>query len=106
MHVGGANYFLPTFVGIKAPEGLSRDAEKKVTEKAKVIEFVKASFDHLRKGVENLPEADYTKPIKLFGGDSTTQSALFLIVNHLHEHVGQAIAYARMSGVTPPWSKE
>ena len=105
MHVGGANYFLPKFIGIKPPEGLSRDAEKTVTDKAKVVAFLKASFDHLRKGVETLPEADYAKPIKLFGHDSTVQSALFLMANHLHEHLGQAIGYARMSGVTPPWSK-
>jgi hypothetical protein len=24
--------------------------------------------------------------------------------NHLHEHLGQSIAYARTNGVTPPWS--
>jgi hypothetical protein len=23
----------------------------------------------------------------------------------LHEHLGQLIAYARMNGITPPWSK-
>ncbi len=105
MHIGGANYFLPRFIGVKPPEGISREAEKTVTEKAKVIEFVKASFDHLRKHASALPEADYPKAIQLFGHDSTIQSALFLMANHLHEHLGQAIAYARMSGVTPPWSK-
>jgi hypothetical protein len=26
-------------------------------------------------------------------------------VTHLHEHLGQLIAYARSNKVTPPWSK-
>jgi hypothetical protein len=30
---------------------------------------------------------------------------LTLLVSHLHEHLGQAIAYARMNGVAPPWSE-
>ena len=28
-----------------------------------------------------------------------------LATTHLHEHLGQAIAYARANGVVPPWSK-
>jgi hypothetical protein len=27
------------------------------------------------------------------------------ILVHMHEHLGQSIAYARMNGITPPWSK-
>jgi hypothetical protein len=27
------------------------------------------------------------------------------LAEHCHEHLGQLIAYARMNGVTPPWSK-
>jgi hypothetical protein len=23
----------------------------------------------------------------------------------MHEHLGQAVAYARMNGIAPPWSK-
>ena len=52
MHVAGGNYFLATFLGAKMPEGLSRDMEKTVTEKPKVIEAMKKSFDHERKAVE------------------------------------------------------
>lgn len=28
-----------------------------------------------------------------------------LTASHLHEHLGQQIAYARMNGIVPPWSK-
>jgi uncharacterized damage-inducible protein DinB len=27
-------------------------------------------------------------------------------IEHNSEHLGQSIAYARMNGVTPPWSKK
>ncbi|MBI3792629.1 MAG: hypothetical protein HY275_17360 [Gemmatimonadetes bacterium] len=31
---------------------------------------------------------------------------LFLMAYHLHEHLGQSIAYARTVGVVPPWSQK
>ena len=30
---------------------------------------------------------------------------LVTVLSHLHEHLGQSIAYARMNGVAPPWSR-
>ncbi len=30
---------------------------------------------------------------------------IMIIGNHLHEHLGQSIAYARANGIAPPWSK-
>jgi hypothetical protein len=40
----------------------------------------------------------------MFGKDTTYEGVLVTILNHLHEHLGQSIAYARMNGVVPPWS--
>jgi hypothetical protein len=31
--------------------------------------------------------------------------AAFIMAGDLHEHLGQLIAYSRMLGVKPPWSK-
>lgn len=104
MHIARANYMIPAAFGIKPPGGMSRDAEKTVTEKAKVIEMVKASFAHIRKGVTDMPDSELDKEIKLFGQPNTVRGALFLTANHMHEHLGQAIAYARTNGVVPPWS--
>jgi uncharacterized damage-inducible protein DinB len=30
---------------------------------------------------------------------------LELLATHNHEHLGQMIAYARMNGIAPPWSR-
>jgi uncharacterized damage-inducible protein DinB len=105
MHVAGGNYFLPTFWGVKVPEGTNpREFEPGGGDKAKVLATMKASFEHLRNAVKNAPEADLGKAIKLFGEDATMRQAMMVAANHAHEHLGQSIAYARMNGVAPPWS--
>src|SRR5262245_50204223 len=47
MHVAGGNYFLPTFWGVKPPEGVNpREFEKSGNDKAKVLATMKTSFEH------------------------------------------------------------
>jgi uncharacterized damage-inducible protein DinB len=107
MHVAGANYFFMTFLGVKPPSGVNPMAlEKTVTEKDKAAAALKASFEHVRNTVSGLSDADFSKETKMFGRTVTYEGALFFMANHMHEHLGQAIAYARASGVTPPWSKK
>ena len=107
MHVAGANYFFPTFWGVKVPDGIdARGFEKMGGDKAKVVETLKASFAHATKAVENMPDSELDKPITLFGNDSTVRMAVLIIATHGHEHLGQSIAYARSNGVVPPWSRQ
>ena len=106
MHMAGANFILPSFAGIKAPEGLSPEMEKTVTEKAKVVESLKSSFAHVKKAIEDTPDANLDNVVKTFLGEMSVRSLYLVAVNHGHEHLGQSIAYARMSGVTPPWTAE
>jgi len=105
MHVVGANYMLPSMLGAKMPEGITRDMEKTVTDKAKVIEALKNSFEHARKAVAVVPDADLEKQVKFFGRDKAEREVLVILMTHAHEHLGQSIAYARMNGVAPPWSE-
>ena len=104
MHIAGANYLLPTFIGVKKPEGLEADLEKKVTEKPKVLQALKLSFNHLRAAVLQTSDSDLDKATKMFGDDATYRSVIFEAALHLHEHLGQSIAYARMNKVVPPWT--
>jgi uncharacterized damage-inducible protein DinB len=39
-------------------------------------------------------------------GLATVDGMYLRIIVHANEHMGQLIAYARMTGVVPPWSKE
>ena len=103
MHIAGGNYFLATFAGAKPPSYDTRNLEK-ISDKARVIEELKKSFEYLRMVAIQGTDADLEKPIKMFGNDTTHRGALMTALNHLHEHLGQSIAYARMNGVVPPWS--
>ena len=104
VHVAGANYLFPSMAGVKPPAGIDRNMEKTITEKAKVQEALKKSFDHAREAATGLSDADMSRAIKMFGRDATVEGLLFIMANHMHEHLGQAIAYARVNGVVPPWS--
>jgi hypothetical protein len=43
--------------------------------------------------------------VRMFGQDTTKQSAVLMLLFDQHEHLGQSIAYARTNTVVPPWSK-
>jgi uncharacterized damage-inducible protein DinB len=103
MHIAGANYFLATFVNVQPPSTMPKDIEK-ITDKKLVLTELQKSFDHLRMVVKNTPDADFDKQVMLFGKPTTERAVFSTILNHLHEHLGQSIAYARMNGVVPPWS--
>jgi uncharacterized damage-inducible protein DinB len=102
MHIAGANYFLATYLGVPAPK-TDRDLEKTVTKKADVLVELQRSFDHLRAAA--MQTKDLEKKVKMFGNTTTHRGVLVTALSHLHEHLGQSIAYARMNGVTPPWSR-
>lgn len=103
MHIAGGNYFLATFVGQQPPADLARDLER-ITDKTAVLAEMKKSFDHLRRVIAAETDADLEKSVNLFGKPATHRYVFTTILNHLHEHLGQSIAYARMNGVVPPWS--
>jgi uncharacterized damage-inducible protein DinB len=102
MHIAGGNYFLTSFVGAEAPK-MNGDIEKTITKKDDVIAELKRSFDHLRNAAH--AASDLEKPVKMFGTQTTYRGVLVTILSHLHEHLGQSVAYARMNGVVPPWSR-
>jgi uncharacterized damage-inducible protein DinB len=105
-HVAGANYFLPTLWGTKMPAGVDpRGFDKDAADKAKTIDTLKKSFEHVHQVVESTTDADLTKSIKLFDHEGTVLEGLMIIVSHGHEHLGQSIAYARSVGIVPPWSQ-
>lgn len=106
MHVAAANYFLAGFLGAEMPSDVNPGSlEKEVTTKAGVVEHLEKSFAHATKAVASVSQDDLMTAIKMFGSDSTKRGALIVLVEHASEHLGQSIAYARMAGVVPPWSR-
>jgi uncharacterized damage-inducible protein DinB len=104
MHIAGGNYFLLTFMGVKPPMKMDPGMEKTVTDKSEIAEKLKASFAHLRKAVIETSDKDLEKMTEMFGSTVTYRNVLFTVMSHLHEHLGQSIAYARTNGVVPPWT--
>ncbi|HKZ77983.1 MAG TPA: DinB family protein [Pyrinomonadaceae bacterium] len=103
MHVAAGNFLIPESAGIKAPAGLEANLDK-ISEKAKVVDLLKRSFQHDRQAFESTTDADLDKTIKLFGSETTVRDLFLRLVTHAHEHLGQSIAYARMNNITPPWT--
>jgi uncharacterized damage-inducible protein DinB len=112
LHLAFANYMLPAVTGYAPPADLAdqlgidkiQSWDTATTDKAAVAERLLRSFDHLRSTVEGISEADLGATVEFFGQTPTKRQMLLIALGHLHEHLGQAIAYARMNGVVPPWS--
>ena len=105
MHVTNANYFLLGHMGVERPADLPRNSEKAVTEKAQVVAWLKKSIEMVMQTVRNTSDADLQKPVRLFNTDNNYQGVILQMVSHIHEHLGQSIAYARSNGIAPPWSE-
>jgi uncharacterized damage-inducible protein DinB len=107
LHVSAANYNIYKLVGTPPPDGLDvRSLEKSTTDKAKVIATLKDSFEHARKAITAMPDANLDKGLDWFGGKNTQRGILLFVTRHGAEHLGQAIAYARFIGVVPPWTED
>lgn len=131
MHVARLNYSVTLFVGheIRDSTGLARDAvsqsacglrrlegcqdvlalaseyETIVKNRNDVRAELSASFASLRPAIAatSTPElrTEVTTPFQ-----TTTLRAFWIgHVSHMHEHLGQLIAYSRMNGVVPPWNR-
>lgn len=107
MHVAAANYNLPRVFGVAPPVGFKVEGfDKSTSDKAKVIDALKDSYNHMREAVLKMPDADVEKQVDWFGAKNTYRGVMLFIVRHGAEHLGQSIAYARINGVVPPWSEE
>jgi uncharacterized damage-inducible protein DinB len=105
LHVSAANYGIPSFIGIKPPEGFNFGTyEQSMTKKADIVKSLKDSFAHMEGALKGMSEEDMNAPAEFFGMKTTKRGAFFLLLSHAHEHLGQSIAYARSNNVTPPWS--
>jgi uncharacterized damage-inducible protein DinB len=94
-HAAEANYYLIAMMNGVKPD---MDQEKSPTDKKTALSILEKSFDAVK--------VDLNKEVEAFGIKFSLRNFMITILNHNHEHLGQSIAYARMNGVTPPWSKK
>jgi uncharacterized damage-inducible protein DinB len=105
LHISQANYGFMDFLGANPPVNFkTKDFEKSITDKAKIIEQINQSFDFVKATVSKMTNADFSKAKKELGPDANEGDVIYLLVTHAHEHLGQSIAYARQNGIIPPWT--
>ena len=111
MHIVAANIGIVTSVLQVPPPAMADPAwydfqnAESITDKMTIGEALAASFDYLAEVVQNSSDGRMQEAVDLFGEETSVRGALLLVITHCHEHLGQSIAYARMNGVTPPWSQ-
>ncbi len=79
--------------------------EKQAFQKAQILEMLTESFATVRKSLESARPGTLARPADFFGTPTTCRGIFVNLDVHIAEHLGQAIAYARMNGITPPWSQ-
>ena len=84
---------------------LAQAFEQRKLGKDAAIADLEASFAFLKKSLQATTPARMNEQVKLFGQPFSMQRAWILGTTHLHEHLGQMIAYARTNNVKPPWSQ-
>ena len=114
MHVAADNYLLPSSMGhaadpktgIKGDDYKAAQAfERRQLSRDSTIAELERSFAHVRKSLSGTTVTRLGEQVPMFGQKFTVQQAWIMTATHLHEHLGQLIAYARSNGVTPPWSQ-
>jgi uncharacterized damage-inducible protein DinB len=114
LHVASDNYFLPAAMGATPPGATGINGkdyqttvtfEKRKLTRAQIISELEASFAFLKTSMNAVQDSQLSAPIEVFGQKMTNRSLWIGTTTHLHEHLGQLIAYARSNNVTPPWSK-
>jgi uncharacterized damage-inducible protein DinB len=109
MHIVTANYYLLSVTGPKMPPDLKEDTDKMAASKADVPKAVVVNW--LKRSLEAVKQAhlaetpqDLQRKVKVQDRDATVDGMYLRIIVHANEHMGQLVAYARMTGVVPPWS--
>ena len=106
IHIAQANFYLLSVTGPKMPADMEHaDLEKTVTSKPQVIADLKRSLEAVRAARSQLQPGDLERKVQIEGKTVTVDGMYLRIIVHDNEHMGQLVAYARMNGIVPPWSR-
>ena len=108
-HVAADNYYVPALLdrpvdgtGVTKDSGI-RDYENARGSKADIVAELARSFEEMDAALSATREG-LDRTVMLRENAITTGDLWVRAIVHLHEHLGQSIAYARANGVVPPWS--
>jgi uncharacterized damage-inducible protein DinB len=105
MHIAETNLWLLSVTGPQMPADYKEGMDKSVTSKPEVIAWLKRSLDAVKQARAKVTPADLQRKVHIEDRDATVDGMYLRIIVHANEHMGQLVAYARMTGVAPPWSQ-
>lgn len=106
LHVAAANYGIGGRLGKTVPEGVNpREFEATIEGKEMTLQVLRDSIAFAKAAASGVDPASLEETIEFYGMKPSRMGAMLIISGHTEEHLGQLIAYARSSGVVPPWSQ-
>lgn len=111
MHVASEFYvFTPMAFGAERSPVIPRGKDvfknfEANSTKSDVQKHLREGFAYTRATVMAISPDSLVGVRKLFGRDYSILETGISMTADLHEHLGQLIAYSRMNGIVPPWSK-
>ena len=107
LHVAGERYGILSLMGAEKPAGFDgKTFDKSTTDRAQIVAELNKSWDFTQKTINGMPNAEFAKLLRKLGPQANAGDVIYILVADAHEHLGQAIAYARENGIVPPWTAE
>lgn len=107
LHVAGERYGILSLMGAEKPADFNGKAfEKSTTDRAQIVAELNKSWKWAETTMKGMSNADYAKLLPKLGPQANEGDVVYILVGDAHEHLGQAVAYARENGIVPPWTVE
>src|ERR1700674_885234 len=105
LHVAGERYGILGLMGTAPPAGFDgKTFEKSTTDRARIVEELNKSWEFAQKAINGMSNADFAKLLPKLGPQANAGDVVYILVADAHEHLGQAVAYARENAIVPPWT--
>ena len=94
-------------MGVEAPKEFDpKTFEKSTTDRTQIVAELNKSYDFAKKTIDAMSNAEFAKLLPKLGPQANAGDVVYILVSDSHEHLGQAVAYARENGIVPPWTVE
>jgi uncharacterized damage-inducible protein DinB len=107
LHVAGERYGIMGMMGAQKPADFNgKTFEKSTTDRAQIVAELNKSWTFAETAIKGMSNADFAKLLPKLGPQANEGDVVYILVGDAHEHLGQAVAYARENGIVPPWTVE
>ncbi|MGH9494347.1 MAG: DinB family protein [Candidatus Sulfotelmatobacter sp.] len=105
LHVAGERYGIMSMMGAQKPADFNgKTFEKSTTDRAQIVAELNKSWTFAETAIKGMTNADFAKLLPKLGPQANEGDVVYILVGDAHEHLGQAVAYARENGIVPPWT--